>query len=73
MTAAARRHWPLGFADKFFFAPGAGDGDFSLATGNTHHLAALGAVEVAVIPVLQPIPELEKLPILLVALVGIPG
>ena len=43
-----------GFLDELFLAPGAGDGDFAFAPGDTDHLAAFGAVEVAVLPVLCP-------------------
>ena len=58
---------------EFFPAPGAGDGDFSFAPGDSHHLAALGAVEVAVLPVFYPVKKLEELPVFLITLIGIPG
>ena len=51
----------------------AGNGNLSLAPGNTHHLAAFGAVKIAVVPVLYPAHKLQKFPVLLVTLVGIPG
>ena len=68
-----RRALFLRFADKFLLAPGAGDGDFALAPGNPDGLAALGAVEIAVVPVLEPVKDQQEFPVLLVALVGIPG
>ena len=63
----------LCFTNKFFVAAGAGDGNFSLPPGHPHHLTALGAVKVAVVPVLQPIDYLQKLPVFLIPLVGVPG
>ena len=54
-------------------APGTGDGDFSLAPGHPNHLAAFGAVKIAVLPILQPTGELQKLPVFLIALIGVPG
>ena len=62
-----------GFLDELFLAPGAGNGDFALATGDAHHLAALGAVEIAVFPVLQAVEKLQEFPVFLIALVGVPG
>ena len=41
-----------GFANELFLAPGAGDGDFPLSSGDAHQLAALGTVKIAVLPVL---------------------
>ena len=61
------------FSDEFFLAPGAGDGDFPLPSGHPHQLAALGAVKVAVVPILQPIDYLQKLPVFLIPLVGASG
>ena len=63
----------LGLADKFFPALGTGDGDFSLAPGNTNHLMALGAVIVAVLPVFQPVEELKEFPVLLIPGIGVSG
>ena len=59
--------------NKLFSALGAGNGDFALAPGDAHHLAAFGAVEVPVLPVLHAAGKLEELPVFLIALVGIPG
>ena len=58
---------------EFFLALGAGDGDLSLSPGNTDGLPTLGTVKVAMLTVFQPLKELPKLPILLIAPVGIPG
>ena len=63
----------LRFTDKFFLASGAGNGNFALAPGNPHHLAALGAIEVAILPVLDPGNQLQKLPVFQITLIGIPG
>ena len=71
--SAAFRGEILGFPHELFLASGAGDGDFSFAPGDTDGLAALGTVEVAVVPVLQTVEKQEEGPVLLVALVGIPG
>ena len=61
------------FSDEFFLAPGAGDGDFPLPSGHPHQLAALGAVKVAVVPILRPVHQLQKFTVLPIALVGVPG
>jgi hypothetical protein len=58
---------------KAFPAPGTGDGDLSLSTGDPDHLAALGAVKIPVLPVFQPVENLQEFPVLLIALIGIPG
>ena len=63
----------LGFADELLPALGAGDGDLALASGDADHLTALGAVIVAVLAILQPVEELEELPVLLIAGVGVLG
>ena len=63
----------LSFLNEFFLALGAGDGNLTLASGHTHRLAATGAIEIAVLPVLQPLHHGQILPIFLVALVGVPG
>ena len=59
--------------DKFFLALGAGDGDLTLAPGDPHLLTAAGAIEVAVIPVLDLIQQHEETAVFPVALVGVPG
>lgn len=61
------------FADEFFLAPGAGDGDLALALGNPDILAAPGAIIIAMVPVLDPVEDLQELPVLLITLVGIAG
>ena len=63
----------LGFTDELLPALGAGDGDLALASGNTNHLTALGAVIVAVLTVFQPVEELEEFPVFLIPGIGIPG
>ena len=63
----------LAFADKPFPTLGAGNGDFTLSPGDTHRLAALGAIKVPVIPVLDPVQQLQEFPVFLVALIGVPG
>ena len=63
----------LAFLDEFFPAPGAGNGDLSLAPGDPDGLAALGAVKIPVIPVPDPIHALEEFPVLLITLVGVAG
>ena len=51
----------------------AGDGDFSLPPGDTNHLTALGAVVIAVLPVLQAVKKLQEFAVFLIPLVGIAG
>ena len=63
----------LGFPDEFFFAPGAGDGDFSLSLGDAHHLLTFGTVKVPVFPVLDPVQELQKAAVFLIAPVCVFG
>ena len=58
---------------ELFPAFGAGDGNLALASGNANGLVALGALEVAVLPVLEPVHHLAILPVFLVALVGVLG
>ena len=58
---------------EFFFALGAGDADLALSPGHSHLLAAAGAVVVAVILVLNLLPQQKKFAVFLVALVHIPG
>ena len=62
-----------GFLHEFFPAFGAGDGDLALALGHPHRLAALGADEVAMLLVLDPVDEHQKSLVFPVALVNIPG
>ena len=62
-----------GFLNELFSALGAGDGDLTLAAGDTHHLTALGAVVIAMIPILQAIEKLQEFAVFLITLVGIAG
>jgi len=62
-----------GFLHEFFPAAGTGNGNLSLSSGYPHHLTALGAVEIPVLPVLDPAHQLQELPVLLIALISIPG
>ena len=59
--------------NEFFFALGAGDGDLSLASGYTHRLAAAGAIEILMLPILDPLQQLQEFPVLLISLVGVAG
>ena len=61
----------LSFLHEALFALGAGNGDLALSAGNTHNLTALGAVIIAMIPILQAVKELQEFPVFLIALVGI--
>ena len=63
----------LRFADKFFAAFGAGNGDFSLPLGNTDILAAAGAVKIPVILILKALQQHQIPPVFPVALVGVSG
>ena len=62
-----------GLLDKLLSALGAGDGDLTLATGDTDGLAALGAGEIAVLPVLDLVKETKELSVLLVPGVCVAG
>ena len=62
-----------GLLDKLLSALGAGDGDFTLTAGDADGLAALGAGEIAVAPVLNLVKEPQEFPIFLVPGIGIPG
>ena len=62
-----------GFLDKFLSAFGAGDGNFAFTTGDTHGLAALGAVEVAVLTIFDPINQGQEFAVFLVAFIGLSG
>ena len=62
-----------GLLDELLPALGAGDGDLALTPGDADGLAALGAGEIAVVPVLDLVKEPQELPILLVPGIGIPG
>lgn len=61
----------LSFLHEALFALGAGNGDLALSAGNTHNLTALGAIIIAMIPILQAVKELQEFPVFLIALVGI--
>ena len=52
---------------------GAGDGDFALVPGDADGLAAPGADEITVLPVLDPVQHQQEPAVFLVALVDIPG
>ena len=56
---------------KLFPALGAGNSDLTLASGNADRLAALGALKIAMLPILRTVHDLAVLPVLLVSLVGI--
>ena len=60
-----------GFPCEFLSAFGAADADLSPAAGHANRLLAVRAVEIAVMAVLQPHPELGKLFVLPLALVNI--
>ena len=62
-----------GFLDKPFSASGAGNGDLTLTAGNTHHLTALGAVIITMVPILQAVEKLQEFAVFLIPLVGIAG
>ena len=63
----------LCFLNEFFFTLGAGDGNFAFSPGNTNLLAATGAVIIPMLPIPNPLKKLQKLPVFLVSLVGLPG
>ena len=63
----------LGFLDKLFLALGAGNGDLSLALGDTHCLVTPGTLEISVVPILYPVQKPQIFPVLLIPLVGIAG
>ena len=69
----AALHSKLRLTNESFPAAGTADGNFTLTSGHPNHLTALGAVEVTVFPVLQPIKKLQELPVLLIPLIGISG
>ena len=73
MVFRPRRGIFLRFSNEFLMASGAGDGDFPLSSGDPHHLPAFGAVKIAVVPVLSPANQLQKLPVFLIPLIGVPG
>ena len=62
-----------GFAYKFFAALRAFDGDLSLVPGYPDALAALGAIEIPMFPILKPLQKQQKTTVFPVALVGIAG
>ena len=63
----------LCFPYKLFPALGAGDGDLTLATGDTHLLTAAGAVEVTMVFVFDFLQEHQVFPVFLIPLIGISG
>ena len=64
---------PLCFTNELFLALGAGNGDLTLALGNTDLLAALRAIVIAMLLILKPLQQHKILAVLLVTLVGISG
>ena len=64
---------PSGTPLEALLALGAGNGDFALVTGDADSLAAPGADEIAVLPVLDPIQHQQEPAVFLIALVDIPG
>ena len=67
------RDFCLSLLDELFSALGAGDGDLALATGDADGQAALGAGEIAVVPVFQLVEEPQEFSVLLIPGIGIPG
>ena len=63
----------LGFLDKPFPALGAGNGDLAFSPGDAHHLTALGAVVIAMFPIIQAVKKLQEFAVFLITLVGIAG
>ena len=63
----------LGFADEFFTALGAGDGDFAFSPGDPNLLAALGAVKIPVLFIFEPLQKHQIFPVFLIPLIGIAG
>ena len=61
------------FLHEFFPAFGTGNGDLTLTSGNTDRLVALGALKIAVLPVLEPVDDLAVLSVFLIALIGVFG
>ena len=70
---AAKQNPVSALADELFPAAGTGDGDLALTPGNPDSLAALRAIEIAMLPVLDPVDERQEFPVFLVSLVGLPG
>ena len=62
-----------GLLNKLFPAFGADDGDLAFALGHPHLLPAFGAGIIAVVPVLDPLQNIQKAAVFLVTLVGLPG
>lgn len=58
---------------EFFFTLGAGDADLALSPGNSHLLAAAGAVVIAMLPVGQLLFPQQKPVVFLIPLIGVPG
>jgi len=63
----------LGFTDKFFFALGTGDGDFSFPSGDTNGLPAMGAVKMPVLPIFYSVQHPQIPAIFLIPAILIPG
>jgi hypothetical protein len=53
-----------GLTDELFSAAGATDADLALVTGDADTLLAVGAMEIAVIPILEPGPQIQPLLVL---------
>lgn len=63
----------LCFPYELFFAAGAGNRDLSFVPGYPHRLVTAGAVEMPMLPILQPFQKTQIFSIFLVAFVDIPG
>ena len=59
--------------NEFLFALGAGDGDFTFASGNPDTLPAFRAGIIPMLPILDPLQQLQEFPVLLIPLVGVAG
>ena len=62
-----------GGLDEPFLATGTGDGNFSLAPGNTDGLPTLGAVKIPVLAIPDLVKEPKEFPVFLITGIGIPG
>ena len=58
---------------KFLFAFGAGNCNFPLSLGYPDGLTATGTFKISMVPVLQPVYQHEKFPVLPIPLVGVSG
>ena len=61
------------FLHEFCVAFGAFDGNFSFSPGDTDGLTATGTLVIAMLPILQPLQEIQIPSVFLITLVGIPG